>query len=210
MVEECVAGCCCAGIGLAAVSVQLFPSAREKLLGVCRAVAQFEADRDRRRLIVMGSGLQEIAELSQLSPGRVFRKVGRRAVLRGTGRHLVAFLDAARVGLLEDKQDFESLEFQSNVVGRVIGQLRVKHGQQLLTESEWGKLKVSPPSSLRIVFGFVQHEAFRAIYRRGEFYLLGICADGWKDFPFPDARGVSEEACEEVRAFCELPPCCHC
>jgi hypothetical protein len=122
----------------------------------------------------------------------------------------VAFLDAARVGLLEDEQDFDLLEFQCKVVSLGIPQVRAKHVHRLLTEAESDKMKASPPSSLRRVFRFVQHEAFRAIYRRGQFYLLGTWADAFKDFPFPDARGVSAEACEDVRAFCELPPCRHC
>jgi hypothetical protein len=151
-------------MGLAGVSVHLFPNAREKLLGVCRAVEQFKAETDGMRLIVMGSGLQGIGELDQLRRGRVFRKVGRRTVRGGTGGDLVAFLDAARVGLLEDEQDFYVLEFQCNVVRLGIPQVRAKHVYLLLTEAEWDKLKASPTSPLRWVFGFGQHEAFRAIY----------------------------------------------
>jgi hypothetical protein len=98
-------------MGFGGVSVHLFPNAREKLLGVCRAVEKFEAGSDGRRLIVMGSGLQEIGELGDLRRGRMFRKTGRRTLRGGTGRDLVSCLDAARVGLLEDEQDFDLLEF---------------------------------------------------------------------------------------------------
>jgi hypothetical protein len=52
-----------------------------------------------------------------------------------------------------------------------------------LTGAELDKLKAYPPSSLGRVFGFVQHEAVRVIYRR-EFYSLGTCSDASKEFPF--------------------------
>jgi hypothetical protein len=123
----------------------------------------------------------------------MFRKVGRRTLRAGRGRDLVSFLDAARVGLLEDEQDCDLLEFQCNVVSLGIPQVRAKHVHLLLTEDERDKLKACPASSLRRAFGFVQHEGFRAIYRRGEFFLLRTWSDASNDFPFPDARRVSEE-----------------